>query len=157
PTSITDRIASGPVTTNEDLFERARRVIPGGVDSPVRACVSVGGAPMFAARGEGAWIEDANGARYVDLVQSWGALLFGHAHPAIVEAATAAAARGTSFGMPTEGEVELAGRIVDAIASVDEVRLVSSGTEAAMSAVRLARRATGRRPPGEFHSSLAQS
>src|SRR4051812_5971795 len=144
PASITDRIASRHVTRNEELFQRAREVIPGGVDSPVRAFGSVGGTPLFAARGEGAWIEDATGARYVDLVQSWGALLFGHAHPAIVEAATAAAARGTSFGMPTEGEVELAARIVDAIASVDEVRLVSSGTEAAMSAVRLARGATGR-------------
>ena len=139
-----DRLASGPVTTNEGLFARARSVIPGGVDSPVRAFGSVGGTPVFPVRGEGAWIEDATGARYVDLVQSWGALLFGHAHPAIVEAATAAAARGTSFGMPTEAEVELATRIVDAIASVDEVRLVSSGTEAAMSAVRLARGATGR-------------
>ena len=132
------------MTTNEGLFARARSVIPGGVDSPVRAFGSVGGTPVFPVRGEGAWIEDATGARYVDLVQSWGALLFGHAHPAIVEAATAAAARGTSFGMPTEAEVELATRIVDAIASVDEVRLVSSGTEAAMSAVRLARGATGR-------------
>jgi glutamate-1-semialdehyde 2,1-aminomutase len=139
-----DRLASGPVTTNEGLFDRARSVIPGGVDSPVRAFGSVGGTPVFAVRGEGAWIEDATGARYVDLVQSWGALLFGHAHPAIVDAATAAAARGTSFGMPTEAEVELATRIVDAIGSVDEVRLVSSGTEAAMSAVRLARGATGR-------------
>ncbi len=132
------------MTTNEGLFARARSVIPGGVDSPVRAFGSVGGTPVFPVRGEGAWIEDATGARYVDLVQSWGALLFGHAHPAIVDAATAAAARGTSFGMPTEAEVELATRIVDAIESVDEVRLVSSGTEAAMSAVRLARGATGR-------------
>src|SRR4051812_50221521 len=150
PSSITDRIASEPVTTNDDLFERARSVIPGGVDSPVRAFGSVGGTPLFAARGDGAWIEDAAGARYVDLVQSWGALLFGHAHPAIVEAATAAAARGTSFGMPTEGEVELAGRIVDAIASVDEVRLVSSGTEAAMSVGRLGRGAAGRGLLGKF-------
>jgi glutamate-1-semialdehyde 2,1-aminomutase len=139
-----DRLASGPVTTNEGLFDRARSVIPGGVDSPVRAFGSVGGTPVFAVRGEGAWIEDAAGARYVDLVQSWGALLFGHARPEIVDAATAAAARGTSFGMPTEAEVELATRIVDAIGSVDEVRLVSSGTEAAMSAVRVARGATGR-------------
>src|SRR4051812_18785973 len=146
PSSITHRIASRLVTSNDELFERARAVIPGGVDSPVRAFGSVGGTPVFAARGEGAWIEDATGARFVDLVQSWGALLFGHAHPVIVEAATAAAARGTSFGMPTEGEVELAARIVDAIASVDEVRLVSSGTEAAMSAVRLGRGAAGPGP-----------
>ncbi len=132
------------MTTNEELFDRARSRIPGGVDSPVRAFGSVGGTPLFAARGEGAWIEDETGARYVDLVQSWGALLFGHAHPAIVEAAAAAASRGTSFGMPTVGEVELAERIADAVPSVEMVRLVSSGTEAAMSAVRLARGATGR-------------
>src|SRR4051794_28700157 len=134
PSSITDRVASGLVTTNDELFERACAVIPGGVASPVRAFGSVGGTPVFAARGKGAWIEDAPGARYVALVQSWGALLFGHAHPAIVEAATAAAARGTSFGMPTEGEVELAGRIVDAIASVDEGRLGSAGAGGAGSA-----------------------
>jgi glutamate-1-semialdehyde 2,1-aminomutase len=132
------------VTTNEELFARARSLIPGGVDSPVRAFGSVGGTPVFPTRGEGAWIEDANGDRYVDLVQSWGALLFGHAHPAIVAAASAAAGRGTSFGMPTEAETELAQRIVDAVPSVELVRLVSSGTEAAMSAVRLARGATGR-------------
>src|SRR4029077_16037376 len=110
---------------------------------PVRAFGSVGGTPVFAARGEGAWIEDATGARYVDLVQSWGALLFGHAHPAIVEAATAAASRGTSFGMPTEAEVELATRIVDAIASVDEVRLVALGARAAVSGGGPARGAPG--------------
>ena len=132
------------MTSNEELFARARTVIPGGVDSPVRAFGSVGGTPVFAVRGEGAYVEDAEGARYVDLVQSWGALLFGHAHPAIVEAATAAATRGTSFGMPTEAETELARRIVEAVPSVEQVRLVSSGTEAAMSAIRLARGATGR-------------
>jgi glutamate-1-semialdehyde 2,1-aminomutase len=132
------------VTTNDELFSRAQRVIPGGVDSPVRAFGSVGGTPVFAARGEGAWIEDVEGTRYVDLVQSWGALLFGHAHPAIVAAAAEAAGRGTSFGMPTEGEVELATRIVDAVPSVESVRLVSSGTEAVMSAIRLARGVTGR-------------
>jgi glutamate-1-semialdehyde 2,1-aminomutase len=132
------------MTMNEELFARARSVIPGGVDSPVRAFGSVGGTPVFPVRGEGAWIEDATGARYVDLVQSWGALLFGHAHPVIVAAATAAAERGTSFGMPTEGEVELAQRIVDAVPSVELVRMVSSGTEAAMSAVRLGRGVTGR-------------
>jgi glutamate-1-semialdehyde 2,1-aminomutase len=132
------------VTTNEELFARARHVIPGGVDSPVRAFGSVGGTPLFPIRGDGAWITDAEGARYIDLVQSWGALLFGHAHPAIVAAATEAASRGTSFGMPTEAEVELATRIVEAVPSVESVRLVSSGTEAAMSAVRLARGVTGR-------------
>ena len=119
-------------------------MIPGGVDSPVRAFGSVGGTPVFPAKGEGAWIEDVDGSRYIDLVQSWGALLFGHAHPAIVEAATEAASRGTSFGMPTEAEVTLAQRIVEAVPSIEQVRLVSSGTEAAMSAIRLARGATGR-------------
>jgi glutamate-1-semialdehyde 2,1-aminomutase len=132
------------MTSDEELFARARAVIPGGVDSPVRAFGSVGGTPVFAARGDGAYVEDAEGARYLDLVQSWGALLFGHAHPAIVGAATAAAALGTSFGMPTQAETEIARRIVEAVRSVDQVRLVSSGTEAAMSAVRLARGATGR-------------
>jgi glutamate-1-semialdehyde 2,1-aminomutase len=132
------------VTRSEDLFERARRVIPGGVDSPVRGFGSVGGTPRFAARGEGAYLIDADGNRYVDLVQSWGALLFGHARQEIVEAAVAAAERGTSFGVPTELEVELAERIMNTMPSVEMVRLVSSGTEAAMSAIRLARGFTGR-------------
>ena len=132
------------MTRSEELFERARRAIPGGVNSPVRAFGAVGGTPRFAVRGEGAYIVDADGNRYVDLVQSWGALLFGHARPEIVEAARAAAARGTTFGAPTEGEVELAERITDAMPSVEMLRLVSSGTEAAMSAIRLARGFTGR-------------
>ncbi|MGH2589463.1 MAG: glutamate-1-semialdehyde 2,1-aminomutase, partial [Actinomycetota bacterium] len=132
------------MTRSEELFERARRVIPGGVDSPVRAFGAVGGTPRFAVRGEGAYLFDADGDRYVDLVQSWGALLFGHARPEIVRAAIEAAERGTTFGVPTELEVELAERIVEALPSVDMVRLVSSGTEAAMSAVRLARGFTGR-------------
>jgi glutamate-1-semialdehyde 2,1-aminomutase len=132
------------VTGSEELFERARRVIPGGVNSPVRAFGAVGGTPRFVVRGEGANLVDADGRRYVDLVQSWGALLFGHARPEIVDAARAAAARGTTFGAPTELEVELAERIVAALSSVEMVRLVSSGTEAAMSAIRLARGCTGR-------------
>src|SRR5215212_7733293 len=132
------------MTSAERLFAEAQAVIPGGVDSPVRAFGSVGGTPIFASRGEGAYIESSDGARYVDCVQSWGALLFGHAHPTIVEAAAAAARRGTSFGMPTEAETELARRLVEAVPSVEQVRLVSSGTEAAMSAIRLARGATGR-------------
>jgi glutamate-1-semialdehyde 2,1-aminomutase len=132
------------VTRSEDLFERARRVIPGGVNSPVRAFGAVGGTPRFAVRGEGAYVFDADGNRYVDLVQSWGALLFGHARPEIVEAAKAAAERGTSFGAPTELEVELAERITAAMPAVEQVRLVSSGTEAAMSAIRLSRGFTGR-------------
>ena len=132
------------VSRNEDLFDRARAVIPGGVSSPVRAYRAVGGTPRFVARGRGAYVWDADGERYVDLVQSWGALLFGHAHPRIVEAAERAARDGTSFGAPTEREVELAERIVDAVPGVDTVRLVSSGSEATMSAIRLARGFTGR-------------
>ncbi|MFB3738647.1 MAG: glutamate-1-semialdehyde 2,1-aminomutase [Candidatus Velamenicoccus archaeovorus] len=132
------------MTRSEDLFDRARRVIPGGVDSPVRAFGAVGGTPRFIASGQGAYVTDADGDRYLDLVQSWGANLFGHAHPRIVGAATEAAGRGTSFGAPTELEVRLAELLVDALPSVDLVRLVSSGTEAAMSAIRLARGFTGR-------------
>ena len=132
------------MTHNEELFERASRVIPGGVNSPVRAFGSVGGTPAFAAGGRGAYVTDADGRELVDYVQSWGALLFGHAREEIVEAATAAARKGTSFGMPTEGEVLLAERLVEMVPSLERVRLVSSGTEAAMSAVRLARGATGR-------------
>ncbi|HYG72659.1 MAG TPA: aminotransferase class III-fold pyridoxal phosphate-dependent enzyme, partial [Actinomycetota bacterium] len=129
---------------SEELFARAQQVIPGGVDSPVRAFGSVGGTPRFAERGEGAYLIDADGDRYVDLVQSWGALLFGHARREIVDAAKAAAERGTSFGAPTELEVELAERISRAMPAVEMVRLVSSGTEAAMSAIRLARGFTRR-------------
>jgi glutamate-1-semialdehyde 2,1-aminomutase len=132
------------LTANDELFERAKRVIPGGVDSPVRAFGSVGGTPRFATRGSGAYVTDAEGRTRIDFVQSWGALLFGHAREEIVEAAAAAARRGTSFGAPTEAEVLLAERLVSMVPSIESVRLVSSGTEAAMSAVRLARGATGR-------------
>jgi glutamate-1-semialdehyde 2,1-aminomutase len=132
------------VTKSEDLFERAQSVIPGGVDSPVRAFGGVGGTPIFIERGEGAELIDVDGNRYIDLVQSWGALLFGHAHPEILRAVNAAAAKGTTFGAPTAAEVELAAGIIAAVASVEMVRLVSSGTEATMSAIRLARGATGR-------------
>jgi glutamate-1-semialdehyde 2,1-aminomutase len=127
-----------------ELFDRARQVIPGGVSSPVRAFGAVGGVPPFAAAGEGPYLRTADGETLIDLVQSWGALLFGHARPEIVEAATEAARRGTTFGAPTEGEVLLAERIVAMVPSVEKVRLVSSGTEAAMSAIRLARGVTGR-------------
>ena len=132
------------MTRSEDLFERAKAVIPGGVDSPVRAFGGVGGTPIFVREAEGATFTDVDGNTYIDFVQSWGAKLFGHACPEIVEAAIAAARRGTSYGAPTEAEVELAQRIVDAMPSVEMVRLVSSGTEATMSAVRLARGVTGR-------------
>jgi glutamate-1-semialdehyde 2,1-aminomutase len=132
------------VTRSEELFSRALGAIPGGVNSPVRAFGAVGGTPRFVASGEGAWLTDVDGNRYVDLVQSWGALLFGHARAEIVEAAALAARRGTSFGAPTEEEVLLAERIGQMVPSAELVRLVSSGTEACMSAIRLARGATGR-------------
>jgi len=127
------------------LFRRALDLIPGGVNSPVRAMRAVGlDEPFFVRRGQGAYLEDVDGKRYVDWVMSWGPLLFGHADEETVEAVRAAAERGTSFGAPTEAEVELAAEIVAAVPSVEKVRLVSSGTEAAMSAVRLARGFTGR-------------
>jgi glutamate-1-semialdehyde 2,1-aminomutase len=132
------------VTRSDDLFGQAQALIPGGVNSPVRAFGAVGGSPRFFLRGGGAHVEDVDGRLYLDYVQSWGALLFGHARKEIVEAAVAAASRGSSFGAPIEGEVRMAGEIVDAVPSVEMVRLVSSGTEAAMSALRLARGATGR-------------
>jgi len=135
---------SGPTSRSEELFRRAREAIPGAVNSPVRAFGSVGGTPRFVERGEGAYLFDVDGNRYLDLVQSWGALLFGHAREEVVAAATVAALRGTSFGAPTEAEVLFAERIAAALPSVDRVRLVSSGTEACMSAVRLARAVTGR-------------
>ncbi|HEX6500427.1 MAG TPA: glutamate-1-semialdehyde 2,1-aminomutase [Micromonosporaceae bacterium] len=128
---------------SEALFDRARTLIPGGVNSPVRAFRAVGGTPRFMVRGEGPWLFDADGRRYVDLVCSWGPLILGHAHPEVVAAVQTAAAQGTSFGTPTPGEVELAEEIVSRTA-VDQVRLVNSGTEATMSALRLARGYTGR-------------
>ncbi len=127
------------------LARRAREVIPGGVNSPVRAMRAVGvDDPLFIRRGEGAWIEDETGRRYIDWVMSWGPLIFGHADPETVDAVVAAARDGTTFGTSTEREVELAEELVDAVPSLEMVRLVSSGTEAAMSAVRLARAATRR-------------
>jgi glutamate-1-semialdehyde 2,1-aminomutase len=127
------------------LFRRALDLIPGGVNSPVRAMRAVGlDEPLFVGRGEGAYLEDVDGNRYVDWVMSWGPLIFGHADSETVAAVRAAAERGTSFGAPTEAEVELAAEIVDAVPSVEKVRLVSSGTEAAMSAARLARAFTAR-------------
>ena len=132
-------------TRSQGLFEEAQRVIPGGVNSPVRAFRAVGGTPLFFARGNGARITDADGTEYLDYVLSWGALALGHAHPKVVEAIARQAALGTSFGAPTAAETELATLIVDALPSVEMVRFVSSGTEAAMSALRLARALTGRR------------
>ena len=129
---------------NLDLFDRARRVIPGGVNSPVRAFGSVGGTPYFVDRAEGPYVWDAEGRRYIDYVQSYGPGILGHAHPAVLEAVTRAASAGTSYGAPTEAEVVLAEMVVDRIAGLEAVRFVSSGTEATMSAIRLARGATGR-------------
>ena len=131
--------------SNESLFERARRVIPGGVNSPVRAFRAVGGTPRFIARAHGAYLVDAEGKRYIDYIGSWGPMILGHGHPAVLEAVTRAAQDGLSFGAPTEREIELAEEILKLVPTMEQVRLVSSGTEAAMSALRLARGATGRK------------
>jgi glutamate-1-semialdehyde 2,1-aminomutase len=129
---------------NQTLFERAAKVIPGGVNSPVRAFRAVGGTPRFVQRAQGAYFWDANGKRYIDYIGSWGPMILGHGHPAVLEAVQKAAVDGFSFGAPTEREVELAEAILAQVPSMDMVRLVSSGTEAGMSALRLARGATGR-------------
>ena len=139
---------TGP--SNESLFARAQQVIPGGVNSPVRAFRGVGGTPYFVDRAEGAHIWDVEGHRYVDLVQSYGAVILGHAHPAVVKAVQAAAEHGTSYGAPTEREVLLAEAIHERVPSCELVRLVSSGTEATMTAVRVARGFTGRRQVVKF-------
>ncbi|HEU5082607.1 MAG TPA: glutamate-1-semialdehyde 2,1-aminomutase [Acidimicrobiales bacterium] len=153
------------MTTNEQLYARAEARIPGGVNSPIRAFRAVGGTPYFVARAEGARVWDVEGTEYLDLVQSYGAVIAGHAHPAIVAAVQEAAARGTSYGAPTEGEVLIAEEICARVPSVEKVRLVSSGTEATMSAIRLARGHTGRTKlvkfAGNYHGHgdalLAQS
>ena len=129
---------------NQALFDRARQLIPGGVNSPVRAFRAVGGTPRFVQRAQGACFWDANGQRYIDYIGSWGPMILGHGHPAVVEAVQKAVLDGFSFGAPTEREVELAEAIIALVPSIEMVRLVSSGTEAAMSAIRLARGATGR-------------
>jgi len=129
---------------SEALFRKAQEVIPGGVNSPVRAFRSVGGQPVFIARGEGSHIFDVDGNEYIDYVGSWGPLLLGHRHPEILAALEGAVARGTSFGAPTEAEIEIAEAIRDAVPSMEMVRLVNSGTEATMSAIRVARGFTGR-------------
>jgi glutamate-1-semialdehyde 2,1-aminomutase len=136
PSTDTDR--------NQQLFDRARQVIPGGVNSPVRAFRAVGGTPRFVQRAQGAYFWDANGKRHIDYIGSWGPMILGHGHPAVVEAVQNAVLDGFSFGAPTEREVELAEEILRLVPSMQMVRLVSSGTEAAMSAIRLARGATGR-------------
>jgi glutamate-1-semialdehyde 2,1-aminomutase len=131
-------------TNSQSLFEHASKIIPGGVNSPVRACKSVGADPLFIERGEGCLIYDADGNRFIDYIGSWGPLILGHRHPAVTAAITAVLQRGTSFGAPTDLEVQLAEMVIDAVASVDMVRMVNSGTEATMSVIRLARGATGR-------------
>src|SRR3954468_9317213 len=140
---FTGRVSTG-TEQSKAWFERAKAAVPGGVNSPVRAFNSVGGTPRFMVRGEGPHLWDADGNRYVDLVSSWGPMILGHAHPAVVEAARAAATSGLSFGTPTVGEIELAEEIIDRVEPVEQVRLVNSGTEATMSAIRLARGFTGR-------------
>ncbi len=130
--------------SNSELFERAQRVIPGGVNSPVRAFRAVGGTPRFITRAHGAYMFDAEGKRYIDYIGSWGPMILGHGHPAVLEAVQRAVTQGLSFGAPTEREIELVEEILGVVSGVDQLRLVSSGTEAAMSALRLARGATGR-------------
>jgi glutamate-1-semialdehyde 2,1-aminomutase len=129
---------------SQRAFARARRLMPGGVNSPARAFGAVGGEPIFFQRGEGAYLVDIDGNRYIDYIGSWGPMILGHAHPEVVAAIQAALHRGTSFGAPTEAESELAELVIDAVPSVEKVRLVNSGTEATMSAIRLARGFTGR-------------
>src|SRR2546422_9669437 len=133
-----------PMTRSEELFARAQRVIPGGVNSPVRAFKAVGGSPPFIVWGEGSRVRDADGRAYIDYLGSWGPLILGHAYPDVVQAVRDAALSGTSYGAPCPAEVELAERVVRSMPSIEKVRFVSSGTEAAMSALRLARGFTGR-------------
>ena len=139
--ALTGRAAAG--TRSAELYERALRLMPGGVNSPVRAMRSIGRDPIFVAEASGAEIVDADGNRYVDWMQSWGPLVLGHAHPEVIAAVREAAQRGTTYGAATEGEVELAAAIVGRVPSAEMVRMTSSGTEASMSAIRLARAATG--------------
>ncbi len=136
--------------TSAALFDRACAVIPGGVNSPVRAFTSVGGTPRFMVSATGPWLTDADGNRYVDLISSWGPMILGHAHPAVVDAVRAAAGSGLSFGAPTPAEIELAEEIIGRVDPVQQVRLVNSGTEATMSAIRLARGITGRKVVVKF-------
>ncbi|MGD8285539.1 MAG: glutamate-1-semialdehyde 2,1-aminomutase [Desulfobacterales bacterium] len=131
-------------TKSKELYERALKIIPGGVNSPVRACKSVGADPLFIDRADGCLIYDADGNRFIDYIGSWGPMILGHRHPAVVEAISAVLGRGFSFGAPTDLEIELAELVIAAVPSVEVVRMVNSGTEAAMSAIRLARGVTGR-------------
>src|SRR3954451_11850291 len=142
---MSDVTAAAGDDRSAELIRRPLELMPGGVNSPVRAMRSIGrDHPIFVARGEGAELIDVDATRYVDWVCSWGPLILGHAHPAVVAAVQAAAARGASYGAPTEGEVELAGEVTNRFDSVEMMRMVNSGTEASMSAIRLAQAATGR-------------
>jgi glutamate-1-semialdehyde 2,1-aminomutase len=147
-----------PTGRSEELYRRALGLMPGGVNSPVRAMGAIGRAPIFVARGEGAELVDVDGNRYLDYVCSWGPLILGHAHPAVVDAVREATGRGMSYGAPTEGEVALAAEVADRFSSVEMTRMVNSGTEATMSAVRLARAVTGRdavlRFAGAYHGHV---
>ncbi|MFP5483098.1 MAG: aminotransferase class III-fold pyridoxal phosphate-dependent enzyme, partial [Gammaproteobacteria bacterium] len=137
-------MSSQEVSQNEVLFERAQKTIPGGVNSPVRAFRSVGGTPRFFKRANGPYVWDADDKRYIDYIGSWGPAVLGHAHPEVIKAVQDAAVGGLSFGAPTEGEIVMAETLCEMLPSLEQVRLVSSGTEATMSAIRLARGFTGR-------------
>jgi glutamate-1-semialdehyde 2,1-aminomutase len=145
-------VTAGPLqqTRSEELYRKALGLIPGGVNSPVRAMRSIGRDPLFIERGQGAELVDVDGNSYIDFVCSWGPLIAGHAHPVVIAAVTDAARKGTSYGAPTPGEVELAAEVVARVPSAEMVRMTSSGTEASMSAIRLARAATGRDPVLKF-------
>jgi glutamate-1-semialdehyde 2,1-aminomutase len=142
------------MSTNQEIFERSARVIPGGVNSSIRAFKSVGGTPYVVARADGPYVFDVEGTRYIDLVQSYGAVILGHAHPTVTAALTVAAAGGTSYGAPTPGEMYLAAAIREHVPSCERVRLMNSGTEATSTAVRLARGATGRKKIVTFHGNF---
>ncbi|MCD0461751.1 glutamate-1-semialdehyde 2,1-aminomutase [Roseiconus lacunae] len=149
-------VGAGPKSAA--AFERARKLMPGGVNSPARAFGAVGGTPLFIERAEGPYLYDIDGRRYIDYIGSWGPMILGHRHPKVVQAIEAAVAKGTSFGAPTEAESELAEQIIDAVPSIEKVRLVNSGTEATMSAIRVARGATGRNKvikfAGNYHGHV---
>ena len=141
---------------SEELFQRGQKVIPGGVNSPVRACKSVGCDPVFIKRASGSKMWDVEGREYIDLVMSWGPMILGHTHPEVNEAVLEAVANGSSYGAPCAAEVELAEAIVDAMPGMDMVRMVNSGTEATMSALRLARGVTGRNKVVKFEGLLSR-
>ncbi len=155
---MTNHAAHLPGPNSIAAFDRAKRLIPGGVNSPARAFGGVGGSPLFIQRAEGPWLYDIDGRAYLDYIGSWGPMILGHAHPQVLDAIQQAASRGTSYGAPTEAESELAELIIEAVPSVERVRLVNSGTEATMSAIRVARGVTGRNKiikfAGNYHGHV---